>query len=411
MLAVVFEDFEGFKKEYYENLTKGGLFVPTQNPLELRTRIAVGIDLAFCREAIVLEGEVVHCVPPELATAGAVPGVAVQFDQTAAELTEIFENLIGPLSDSAEEQESEPDSSATGRNRRGAAREVVRVGARVCNSRGEQLQGMTRNLSSSGLLFSVEGDSLPIGEQVVVTLTNSKTGESLDIPSEVKRQVKDEAGDVPALGIQFSPDKQSQEKTKAFLRRLRDMDHTRRLGGISGEIEELGMAGLLQSFGVSTHEGTLTVINGSQEGYIAFSQGALVATRSGKVTGKKALVRLLRWTTGQFEFHSLIDNQIVREPPEHLEGAILDALREIDESRRNLDVCFPADISFELARDAITNIGADLGKIECAILDLVRVGANVRKLLDVIPEADVRIHRAISWLIENEILFPRTPES
>lgn len=101
------------------------------------------------------------------------------------------------------------------------------MGARVCNSQGEKLQGMTRNLSSTGLLFSVEGDPPRIGEQVVVTLTNSKSGETLEIPSQEMREVKGEAGDVPAVGIRFSPDKESPEKespekTKSFLRRLRD---------------------------------------------------------------------------------------------------------------------------------------------------------------------------------------------
>ena len=49
--------------------------------------------------------------------------------------------------------------------------------------------------------------------------------------------------------------------------------------------------------------------------------------------------------------------------------------------------------------------------IECAIIDLVRVGANVRKLLDVIPEADARIHEALVALIEHEVLIRRMAES
>lgn len=86
MLAVVFETLEAFSKEYHENLTKGGLFVPTREPIEVRSRVEVEIDLEFCRQAIVLAGEVVHCVPPELEAAGAVPGVAVQFEIPAAEV-------------------------------------------------------------------------------------------------------------------------------------------------------------------------------------------------------------------------------------------------------------------------------------------------------------------------------------
>lgn len=409
MLAIAFEDLEAFSKEYHENLTKGGLFVPTSLRIELRTRIEVGIELRFCRQSIVLEGDVVHCVPPELASAGAVPGVAVQFDLPPGQLRGIFEKLVGSIPAPAGHQTEE--ESAKSLDRRAAPRETVRVGARVCNTQGERLEGMTRNLSSTGLLFSVAGDSLPIGERVIVTLTNSNSGETLEIPSEVAREVQGEAGDVPALGIHFSPDENSRAKTKAFLRRLRDDEHTRRLGGIKGEIKDMGLASLLQSLGLSSQEGTVTVINGNQEGYIAFSQGSLVATRVGRVTGPKALVRLLAWTQGRFEFYARIDSQIVRDPPVHLEAAVLDAVREIDESRRDRAVLSDQEMSFELAPVAVHGLAGDLGKIECAIVDLVRVGANVRRLLDVIPEPDMLIHEALAELIGQEILIPKTPES
>jgi hypothetical protein len=141
---------------------------------------------------------------------------------------------------------------------------------------------------------------------------------------------------------------------------------------------------LLQSFSLSSQEGTVTVISGNQEGYIVFSQGSLVATRVGRVTGPKALLRILRWSEGRYEFHARIDNQIVRDPPE---------------------------LSFSLDPRRVASQGAELGKMECAIVDLIRVGANVRKLLDVIPEADLRIHEALTVLVDLEILIPETPKS
>jgi hypothetical protein len=144
----------------------------------------------------------------------------------------------------------------------------------------------------------------------------------------------------------------------------------------------------------------------NQEGYIAFSEGALVATCVGRVTGIKALARLMRWKTGCFEFHARIDAQIVRETPVSLEGAILNAMREIDEADRDANLQFEPGTTFELAAEIANNFGADLGKIEGAILDLVRVGANVRKLLDVIPESDANIHNALANLVEQGALVP-----
>ncbi len=404
MLAVVFAQMESFAREFHENLMKGGIFVKTDETLELRSRVEVGLDLRFCRKSIVLGGEVVHCVPIELASAGAVPGVAVQFDDSIADLRKTFEELVGPIPEPAE---SSPDAPVEpGADRRKAERYPARVVAKVRDTQGEELEGLTRNLSGSGILFSLRGEAPPMGEQVVVTLTNPKSGEVLEIPAEVVRHLEGEAGDVQALGIRFSPDEKLQGKTKRFLRRLRDSEHTRRLGGISGDIQELGLVNLLQSFGLSSREGTITVTSGNQEGYIAFSEGALVATCVGRVTGIKALARLMRWKQGAFEFHARIDAQIVRDTPLSLEGAILNAMREIDEADRDADLQFEPGTTFELAVPKAENLASDPNKIEGAVLDLVRVGANVRKLLDVIPESDASIHNALANLIEQGALVP-----
>ena len=180
----------------------------------------------------------------------------------------------------------------------------------------------------------------------------------------------------------------------------------RRLGGISGEIQELGLVNLLQSFGLSSREGTITVSHENQEGYIAFSEGALVATCIGRVTGIKALARLMRWKEGRFEFHARIEAQIVRDTPVSLESAILDSMREIEKVDREADSRLDAGTTFELGADEVEKLGTDLGKIEGAIIDLVRVGANVRKLLDVIPESDANIQKALASLVEQAALIP-----
>ena len=285
MLVVVFAELDAFRREFHENLSKGGIFVPTEQSAELRSRVEVGIDLHFCQKHIVLEGEVVHCVPPELANAGAVPGLAVQLDKPVKELRDIFARLVGEIAKPVESAQPEPYQQKPRKERRKAARAPARVFARVRNLEGDRLQGMTRDLSTSGLQFSVSGEPLPIGERVMVVLTNPNSKESLEIPSQVVRHVESDVGDIVALGIHFSPDEDCREQTKGFLRRLRNDEHIRRLGGISGDIGEHGLANLLQSFASSSQEGTVTLINGPQEGYIAFRRGALVSTRIGRVTG------------------------------------------------------------------------------------------------------------------------------
>lgn len=404
MLAVAFADLDAFSREFHENLSKGGIFVPTDESLDLRSRVEVGIDLQFCKQHIMLEGEVVHCIPAEMAKAGAVPGVAVQFDKPVKELREAFTTLVGEIPSPGDASpEPKVESQA---DRRDSTRAPARVIAQVRDLDGERIDGMTRDLSTSGIQLSLTGDAPPIGQPVVVVLTNPTLSESLEIPSEVIRHVESVAGDIVAIGIRFRPDDACREKTKAFLKRLRNNEHTRRLGGISGDIEELGLASLLQSFATSSQEGTITVMHGSQEGYIAFSGGSLIATRVGRVTGQKALARMLRWEEGRFEFHARIDPNMERDTPVHLEGAMLEAVCAIDESRSAQGSQLASKTCFEISEDRVTQLSADLSKLECAILDLVRVGADVRKVVDVILEADHRVHDALASMVDLGVLIP-----
>ncbi len=402
MLAVTFDDLESFSREFHTNLTKGGIFVPTEEGFDLRSSVEVGVDLRFCGESVVLCGEVVHCIPPELASAGAVPGVAIQFDRPVSELRALFRGMVGEIPEpgAATPKPVAPDGS----ERRKAEREDARIRARVTTLDGVELHGTTRNLSVSGLLFSVADEVLAVGALVLVTLEDTEAAESVEIPGEVVRHVEGDADDVMALGIHFDLDPESDVWAQDFLKRVCDQEHTRRLGGISGDIEELGLANLLQSFGQSSPEGTLTLIDGALEGAIAFENGILVASVLGHVRGHKALARMLRWKSGCFEFHARVDDALERDPPEHLEGAILEAMREVDESSDRVTPQLRPRTRFCVVEATHQELAGDLGKLECAIIDLARVGATLRKLLDVIPESDSSIESAIHGLVESGVL-------
>lgn len=406
MLAVAFVDHEAFCREFHENLAKGGIFVPCEQAVELRSRVEVGIDLQFCRKHIVLEGEVVHCIPAELASAGAVPGVAVQFDWPVKKLCVAFSDLVGEIPAPSAGTPDEEDKVVD--ERRASPRAAARVLAQVRNVDGERIDGMTRNLSTSGIQLSLSGDPPPVGQPVIVVLTNSKNSESLEIPAEVARHVTSVAEDVVAIGIRFRLDADCREETKIFLNRLRNHEHTRRLGGINGDVEELGLAGLLQSFATSSQEGTITVMHGRREGYIAFSCGSLIAARTGRVTGSKALARMLRWKGGKFEFHAHIDANIERDTPVRLEGAVLEAMCAIDESRSAEASRLSRGTGLEISQVQLGLLGGDLSKLEGAVVDLVQSGANVGKVLDVIPESDNRVYDAIGSLLDLGILVPST---
>jgi len=296
-------------------------------------------------------------------------------------------------------------------DRRDAARETARVAARVATLAGVELCGVTRNLSLSGLLFSVTDEPVPVGDAVMVTLEDDEAGESVDIPAEVVRHVEGDGDDVMALGIRFDLDPERDDFILAFLKRVCDLEHTRRLGGITGDIEEVGLGNLLQSFCQSSPVGTLSVIDGSFEGSIAFEHGMLVAAVLGRVRGRKALARMLCFESGRFEFHARVDPALERDAPQRLEAAILEAMREADEAAARRAPRIGPRTRFRVDDATFEALVCDFGKLESAVVDLARVGANVRRLLDVIPEPDARIEEAIGRLVAAGVLQVEEPVS
>jgi hypothetical protein len=132
---------------------------------------------------------------------------------------------------------------------------------------------------------------------------------------------------------------------------------------------------------------------------IGFEDGMLCFAHLGAAWGLKALVRLMSWTEGRFEFHASLDSVEEREPPIPLEAALFDAVRMIDEGERIDRSHLPADAKPRIGK---TDAGGDdLSKVEATVLELVRAGFTVQRMVDLIPEPDPAIYRALVSLSEN----------
>jgi Tfp pilus assembly protein PilZ len=408
MLVVEYKNREKFRDEFVDNIARGGLFIPTSSAIELRSIVDISVALSYCDEQIQLRGEVVHCIPEVLRSESVTPGVAVQIDLSSQEIYERFGPFLNIEEVEPVKCAGESQSESDMRDRRDSPRHPARIQARLCLASGEELQGFTRNLSATGILFSVMGDAPEIGTHLSVGLLNPVSLEAIEIQSRVARHVEGEAGDIPAIGVRFCPDASDIEGTNAFLEHLGASEHSRRLGGISGDLAELSIASLVQSFCLSTASGTITLMRGQDEGFIAFEETMLVACRVGRVGGLKALARMLAWQDGHFEFHARIEPELIRDEPILLDAAILEALRELDESHRDACQSFAPALCFDLDRGAAVSLSEELGKTEAAIVDLLGVGANVRRLLDVIPESDAKIYGALTGLVDLGVIRPRS---
>ncbi len=391
VLRVDFEDAAAFETEYAANLVNGGIFVASDERFELRERVRVDLSLAFCQEQIELWGEIVHQIPLEMAQTGATPGVAVQFDERVAGLRTRLRAAAGAAAESPP-----PGADEVGGT---APRMDARVAARI-DACGETLEGYTRTLSGSGVLVSVKGQAVPVGEPVRLELEHPTTGERMQLSGRVVRAVET-GGDVAALGIDFETPDDRRDEIERFIEHVQSAEHTRRLGGINGPIGELGVAGVIQMFGHTSQAGTIVFKQREHECVLGFEGGLVRYVQLGSATGMKAMVRMLSWEEGRFEFHTRFDPVDSYEAPIALEACLLEAARQFDESRL-------IDRS-RFAPEAAPRVGGaepnePLDKLGEAVLDLVRAGFTVQRIVDVIPEPDLEIYRAFGELADAGVI-------
>ena len=385
-LLVLFENAEAFQQEYDSNLSNGGVFVPTDEVFELRQFVEVRLEFAYVSQSIELEAEIVHVTGTEMAGLGGSAGVAVQFRLPVQHLRERLSHIGAPSATS--------EKLAREEGPRAAPRKAARVPAKI--QLGElTIVGQTRNLSATGALVDVDGTDLIPGSKVTVVLRHPATDSQMAIAAEVARQVVTD-GVVSAVGLCFAPAAEDQEEVANFIEELQALEHTRRLGGISGPLDGIGAVGALQMFATTAPKGTLVLRREQEEGIIAFENGLLRLARLGTVTGMKAMVRLLQWQDGVFEFQSHIEGAEIADAPFPLEAAMLDAVRQIDEGAR-LD---EAHFSLHAKLNATGAPHEASSTLEEAVLDLARAGFTVQRVLEIVPEPDPEVFRAISSLVE-----------
>jgi Tfp pilus assembly protein PilZ len=394
-LCLSFLSRDEFTDEYWKSLSNGGVFIITADPFEPREMVEVRLELLFERETLHLDAEVVHIVPKELAKTGGTPGVAVQFLMPAPELRVLLGEFAGP----------QPRAAVRRRQheRRKQPRAPSRVAARLDTTSGK-LDARTRDLSRSGALVAVDdGEPVPVGENVRVAIVHPTTGDELEVDAKVARHVTMQDGRA-ALGIQFDDAQARNDEVTNFIDDVQAADHTRRLGGITGAIEELGLPNLLQMLSACAPRGTLTVTREDEKGTLVFQGGNLVSARLGPVSGGKALKRMLSWPTGSFEFHAVAERARDEFAATPIDRAVLDAMRQIDEEEQAgaPEIAPSAKLRVDEAKVEAERDGLD--ETAEAVIELAADGFTVGAILDMIPEPDARVLTVLRDLIERGVV-------
>ena len=395
-LRITFDSLDALRREFAENIANGGIFVETNVAFEVRESVHVEVCLVYAGDQIDLDGEVVHVIPPELAVNGARAGVAVHFARKASEIRELFRERIGDEVDENEEQ--------TGSGVRRSRRVAVVLDAHIETAGGEVV-GETRNVSRGGALVNVGAEAdVKVGQTINVAMTRAESGSSLRVPARVVRSQEAEEGEGQELGVEFDISDEELAEVGEFVDEVRVEEHKRKLGGISGAIQELGIEHLLQMFCNCSPQGTLTVFRREEEGYAIFEGGLVRAVRLGSAKGRKALARILEWREGTFEFHSKADLDGIDDDPLPLDAALLEAMRLLDESQHGHFVTLPPGAHLQVEAEAVAGAGSALTKGESAIVELAQVGMTVERILDVVPEPDAEVMMLMSGLVERGLI-------
>ena len=87
-------------------------------------------------------------------------------------------------------------------------------------------------------------------------------------------------------------------------------------------------------------------------------------------------------------------------------GALFEAVRQIDDAKRIDRRRLPGDATVAVEDDADEpQLGQDsYCKIEAAVIDLARAGFSIQRIIDVIPEPDLDILRALEALADRGVI-------
>ncbi len=299
----------------------------------------------------------------------------------------------------AEDANTVTDVEADREERRVAPRVPVHLAGQIESTSGSQAI-LSQNISRSGALLAVDDRSIPVGDPVHLVLHHPVTGDELALSGSVARHQEKE-GSVVALAIRFAVPEERRKQVSDFIEDVKAAEHAQSLAGIHGLIAEIGAPKILQMFAMAASEGTLYFKRTDEEGAIVFRAGMLRYAKVGPVSGCKAFWRLMSWNSGRFEFRGqAIDTPEASDAPLMLQDAILQGVTQIADLK-HLDLeQFPTVAKLGLKKKFPKN----LTDLEIAIVDLARLNFTVRRILDVIPAADLEIYHALFRLKERDVL-------
>ncbi|HUT53371.1 MAG TPA: TIGR02266 family protein [bacterium] len=211
-VEVEYKNFDQFYKEYTKNISKGGLFIKTDNVMKQQTVLEVSIKIPGTENTLKLIGEVVHVIEPEMAKAhGWEAGIGVHFVDFDEGVQRQVEAYVARL------YKDNPQARAADRRKH----ERVSMRLRVkFPSLDVLIHDYSEDISHGGIFIQTQKPR-NIGDNLTITLVHPDTGQELELKGVVVRVTKQEAhvpGSAPGMGIKFTDlDENKRQAINKFL--------------------------------------------------------------------------------------------------------------------------------------------------------------------------------------------------
>ncbi|MFH1017502.1 MAG: DUF4388 domain-containing protein [Pseudomonadota bacterium] len=175
---------------------------------------------------------------------------------------------------------------------------------------------------------------------------------------------------------------------------------------LSGNLSAMGLADLLQNLGQNKKSGMLRLRMG-REGRIWVVEGRVVGAELERVSGTKALFRLLGWSEGSFELLPLSDafkeSEIVQPIKDPIEGLLMEGFRHFDEIEKLKKSLPPHTTGLKLK----PRFTAPLSKLHPRVLDVLQVVINEGRFEDVLdssPLSDLETCKVVFYLLKRDYI-------
>ena len=175
---------------------------------------------------------------------------------------------------------------------------------------------------------------------------------------------------------------------------------------MAGSIEEIPLPDLLQLLSTSRKSGVLVVHSDRHVGKIFFRKGQIYFTNlenQFNVGPRKALIRMLSWTQGQFELEPPDESAVLEEMDESTEALLMEGMRQLDEYKMISEKLPELSSPIGLARPLKSKL-RDLSPEELDVFQAAMEVKTVNALFDQSSLTDLQIAEKLVVLFEKGYL-------